>query len=122
MTDAKTTDAADVPGAPAPLQDALLEIAEAASSATDLPDFYARIHRAIGELMDARNFYIALYDGERGAINFPYSVDLIDTFPDPTTWEPFGVGEGGGLTAYVLRTKRPALVTTSGLGRPHRRR
>ncbi len=26
--------------------------------------------------MDARNFYVALYDAERGAINFPYYVDL----------------------------------------------
>jgi signal transduction histidine kinase/DNA-binding response OmpR family regulator/putative methionine-R-sulfoxide reductase with GAF domain len=112
VTDAKTTDAAEKPEAPARLQDALLEIAEAAGSATDLTDFYGQVQHAIGRLLDARNFYVALYDAERGAINFPYYVDAYDDAPpDPAAWDPFGVGEGGGLTAYVLRTKRPALVT-----------
>ena len=34
--------------------------------------------------MDARNFYVALYDADRGAINFPYYVDTVDEdLPDP---------------------------------------
>ncbi len=95
------------------LQDALYRIAEAASASPDLLDFYRAMHRIVGELMDARNFYIALYDAEMEAINFPYYVDTVDTnIPDPAEWEPFGVGNAGGLTAYVLRTGEPALVTT----------
>ena len=44
--------------------------------------------------MDAENFYIALYDAHRGAINFPYYVDTVDTdIPDPAAWDPIGVGE-----------------------------
>ena len=59
----------------------------------DLPAFYATIHGIVGELMYARNFYIALYDDERQAINFPYYVDTVDTdIPDPAVWEPFGDG------------------------------
>ena len=93
------------------VRDALYRIAAAASTAADLPDFYAQIHAVIGDLMDARNFYIALYDAERGAINFPYYVDSVDPdIPDPSAWESFGVGDAGGLTAYVLRTGRAALV------------
>ena len=60
--------------------------------------------------MYARNFYVALYDAERRAINFPYYVDTVDTdIPDPTPLEPLGLGDAGGMTAYVLRTGRPAL-------------
>ena len=92
------------------VQEALYRIAEAASSAEDLPAFYATVHEIVGGLMDAENFYIALYDAERQAINFPYYVDTVDTdIPDPTVWDPIGAGEAAGTTAYVLRTGRPLL-------------
>ena len=94
------------------LQQALYRIAEASSAATDMADFYRSIHESVGELMDARNFYVALYDADRGAINFPYYVDTVDDdIPDPAAWEPFGTGNAGGLTAYVLRTGEPRLFT-----------
>ena len=61
--------------------------------------------------MFAENFYIALYDDERQAINFPYYVDTVDAdIPDPAVWEPFGVGNARGSTAYVLRTGRPLIL------------
>ncbi len=44
------------------LSSALYRIAERTSSAADLQHFYASIHAIVGELMYARNFYIALYD------------------------------------------------------------
>ncbi len=94
------------------IQGALYRIAAAASSAEDLSAFYATVHAIVGELIDARNCYIALYDAERGAINFPYYVDTVDPdIPDPTVWEPYGVGDAGGVTAYVLRTGRPERIT-----------
>ncbi len=87
------------------VQDALYRIADTASAAHDMPTFYARIHEIVGELMSASNFYIALYDDNRKAINFPYYVDEVDLdIPDPTVWEPIGIGNAKGLTAYVLRT------------------
>ncbi|HYH93829.1 MAG TPA: GAF domain-containing protein, partial [Candidatus Saccharimonadales bacterium] len=93
------------------VRDALYRIAEASSAATDLQDFYRTVHRIVGELMDARNFYIALYDADREAINFPYYVDTVDTdLPDPAVWEPMGVGDASGVTAYVLRTGKPLLL------------
>ena len=93
------------------LQGALFRIAEAASAASDLQAFYREVHATVGTLMSAENFYIALYDDQRKAINFPYYVDSVDPdIPDPSLWEPFGVGNARGSTAYVLRTGRPAII------------
>ena len=96
----------------AKVQDALYRIAETAASAHDMQEFYRAIHSIVGELMYANNFYIALYDEERGAINFPYYADEVDPdIPDPNAWEEFGIGNARGMTAYLLRTGEPMLVT-----------
>ncbi len=84
---------------------ALYRIAETSAGSGDLQAFYASIHAIVADLMYAENFYIALYDPERELINFPYFQDAVDPdIPDPSGWEPFGIGNGGGLTAFVLRT------------------
>ena len=44
---------------------ALYRIAETASAAHDMGEFYASIHAIVGELMYAENFYVALYDEDR---------------------------------------------------------
>ena len=89
------------------VQAALYRIAETASTAADMPSFYAAMHEIVGELMYADNFYIALYDEARQRINYPFFRDEVDSdIPDPNTWEPFGTGNAKGATAYVLRTSR----------------
>jgi signal transduction histidine kinase/CheY-like chemotaxis protein/nitrate/nitrite-specific signal transduction histidine kinase len=94
------------------VQAALYQIAEAASEASDLQDFYRAVHATVAGLMFAENFYIALYDDQRQLINFPYYVDSVDLdIPDPGVWEPFGVGNARGTTAYVLRTGKPIIVS-----------
>ena len=55
------------------MQAALYRIAELASAAHDMQEFYRAIHAVVGELMYASNLYIALYDEERQLINWPYS-------------------------------------------------
>ena len=92
------------------VEDALFRIADTASSINDMAEFYPAMHAIVGELMNARNFYIALYDETRNAMNWPYGVDEYDIFPDPTAWEPLGTGDARGSTAYVLRTGRAALL------------
>src|SRR5437773_8591324 len=73
-------------------------------TAKDMPSFYAAIHEIVGTLMYADNFYIALYDEDRQAINFPYFQDEADPDPpDPSVWSPFGEGWARGSTAYLLR-------------------
>jgi GAF domain-containing protein len=94
------------------LQSALYRIAETPNAASDMPSFYAAIHQIVGDLMYAQNFYIALYDAGRGRINYPYYVDNVDLdVPDPTAWEPLGIGQAAGLTAYALRRGQPVLMT-----------
>ncbi len=95
-------------GQAAKVQAALYRIAELASAARDLQEFYRAIHGVVAELMYASNFYLALYDEERQLISWPYFVDEVDPYvPDPNKWERFGSGEARGVTAYVLRTGKP---------------
>jgi len=87
------------------LQKATQRISEAALTTRDLQELFGAIHRIVGELMPAGNFYIALYDPERDLVSFPYYVDEVD--PEyPQAKRP-----GKGLTEYVLRTGRGLLVT-----------
>ena len=86
------------------MQRAIFRISEAAHAALSLQELFAAIHRIIGELMPARNFYIAQYDAATDLISFPYLVDEFDVAPAPKK-------PGRGLTEYVLRSGQPLLVT-----------
>jgi diguanylate cyclase (GGDEF)-like protein/PAS domain S-box-containing protein len=88
----------------AALQETRVRIAEAAERARDLDEFYAAVHALMGSLIDARNFYIALYDEDEKLLSFPYFVDEFDSTPPP---QPLG----RGLTEYVIRTGRPLLAS-----------
>jgi diguanylate cyclase (GGDEF)-like protein/PAS domain S-box-containing protein len=92
------------------LQSALYRIAEITSSARDLTAFYSALHEIVGELMDARNFYLALYDPASDTIRFPYFVDEFDPVPVPKK-------PGRGLTELVLRTGTPQLVSSETFSR-----
>ena len=75
-----------------------------ASSASDLQQLYATIHKSVSELIHAKNFYIALYDKQTETASFPYHVDDLDPQWEPRTKQK-------GLTEYVIRTGKPLLVT-----------
>jgi GAF domain-containing protein/CheY-like chemotaxis protein len=90
------------------VQDALYRIADTASSIHEMAEFYPAMHAIVGELMNATNFYIALYDEERQLLNFPYYVDELDTDPPkPDVWDPIGVGAASGITGYAVRRGEP---------------
>jgi GAF domain-containing protein/CheY-like chemotaxis protein len=102
----------------AKIQDALYRIAETASTAEDMREFYAGIHAIVRELMYADNFYIALWDEERQAINWPFYVDEVDEhWPEPNVWESMGTGQARGVTAYALRRGEPVLLKKDDLER-----
>ena len=86
------------------LNAALYAIAAHSQLAGDLQQFFAGIHNIVGQLMSARNFYIALYDPQCQLLSFPYFVDEEDPTPAP---KPLG----RGLTEYVLRSCEPLLAT-----------
>jgi two-component system, cell cycle sensor histidine kinase and response regulator CckA len=86
------------------IQLATYRISEAAHAAGSLQELFRAIHAIVGELMPAKNFYIALYDAASDLLTFPYYVDEYDNdFPAKRP--------GKGLTEYVLRTGEPLLVT-----------
>ena len=86
------------------LQSALYRIAEVSTSARDLAGLYPAIHVIVADLLDARNFYIALYDEPANWLTFPYFVDEFENAPSPKAPHK-------GLTEYVLRTGQPLLAT-----------
>ncbi len=86
------------------LNSALYAIAARTHSAEDPQQFFAAIHNIVGQLMYARNFYIALYDPGAQLLSFPYFVDEEDPAPAPKRL-------GRGLTEYVMRTGEPLLAT-----------
>jgi PAS domain S-box-containing protein len=93
------------------VQGALYRIAELASSAQDMQEFYRAVHEVVGEFTDATNCFIAIYDEGRQRINWPYFVDERDPeVPDPQQWFAFGQGDARGITAYVLRTGKPQRI------------
>ena len=85
------------------IQLATYRISEAAQASSTLDDLYREIHRIVGELMPATNFYIALYDATTDVVTFPYFVDEVDPPLPPKR-------AGRGLTEYVLRTGEPLLA------------
>ncbi len=86
------------------LNAALYAIAARSQSTEDLQQFFAAIHSIVGQLMNARNFYIALYDPQSQLLSFPYFVDDEDSTPRSKRL-------GRGLTEYVLRSGEPLLAT-----------
>jgi len=89
------------------LQRALYRIAELSISAGTLEIFYAQVHAVVNELLDARNFYIALLSEDGARLEFPYSIDEHDAHRASRVLD-------SGMTEHVIETGR-ALLTD-----PHR--
>ncbi len=87
------------------LEAAYRHIAEAATTAETMDAFYRESHRIVGELLNARNFFVALV-GEDDSFWFPYAVDERDPL---ARFEPRKRGKT--LTDYVLRNGRSLLAT-----------
>ncbi len=85
------------------LQAALYRIAALASLDESSAAFYRHVHATVGELIDARNFYIALLSDDGSTVSFPYAADAFEGDWDPRSY-------GRGLTEYVIRSGKPQLV------------
>ena len=91
------------------IRSALYRIAAAASPAEEIDAFYAAIHGIVGELMYAKNFYVALHDPATQTLSFPYCVDEYDAPPAPRPLRR-------GLTELVLQTGEPLLMPDEDFG------
>ncbi|MDZ4122345.1 MAG: PAS domain S-box protein, partial [Candidatus Cloacimonadaceae bacterium] len=58
-------------------------ISHSVNITASLDDLFSTIHKALGELVDVTNFYIALYDKKSNLITFPYLVDEMNEDPSP---------------------------------------
>ncbi len=85
------------------LQRALYRITELSVTAGSLERFYADVHDVVGELLYARNFYIALLSQDGEQIEFPYSVDERDPTRHARKLDR-------GFTEYVIRRGTPLLA------------
>lgn len=86
------------------LQAALFRIAELSSASTDMTELLGGLHRVVGELLYAHNFYIALYDDLSGEVSFPYFAD------ERRTTAPVTRRGTRGYTEYTIRQRRPCII------------
>src|SRR4030095_7309543 len=84
------------------VQRALYRISEAAHASPTLQALFSELHAIVGDLMPARNFYIALHDPATDTLSFPYFVDEKDPPPAPRRLRK-------GLTEFVLRSGQALL-------------
>ena len=59
--------------------EALLQISEEAHAAINIEEFVATIHGILADLVNARNFFIGLYDESANKYFFPYFEDERDS-------------------------------------------
>lgn len=85
------------------MQATLFRIAELAGERGSLDDFYAGVHQVMGELLDARNFFISLLSDAGDRLEFPYFVDERDERLRPRYLT-------NGISEYVIRTHQPLLA------------
>ena len=81
----------------------LYNIAHAICTTKTLDELYKTIHLQLGKIIDATNFYVALYDKENETILFPYHIDEKDKYTSYPARKT--------LTAYVIRTGKSLLGT-----------
>lgn len=86
------------------IQAAISQISESAITSKTIDELIKSVHEAIGTLLPARNFFVALYDQNANSISFPYYVNEFDD-----DWAPRKLGRGA--TSYVIRTGRPLRAT-----------
>ncbi|MDN7183678.1 EAL domain-containing protein [Caballeronia sp. SEWSISQ10-4 2] len=97
------------------IQRVLYEIAYLASSMRERSAFLLGVHQQLATLIDAENFYLALYDPSSGRITYPYYVDVIDTYARETAaYDTLDLSRLS-LTGQVLTTGQPLLIDSAGI-------
>ena len=97
------------------LQRALFAIADMAGSDLDMPDMLRGLHRIVGELMYAENFFIALYDAPSDSVRFLYFVDSVDE-EGPQAGTEFPLDRiKHGPTWWMVRERKPLMGSSEQL-------
>ncbi len=89
---------------------AMYEIVEGVTTTTNLDELLKLVHRSIGRVLYAENFFVALYDSNTRLFTFPYFVDKYDSAPQPAALAK-------SCTSYVFRTGKPHLIPQAAFDR-----
>lgn len=90
---------------------AMMEIGQRISATLDLDAIFETIREELGRILDARNFYAALYDPDADEVSFVFYVHRGERLAE----RPKRRG-GRGLTEHVIRTGRPLLLRGDVMG------
>jgi len=95
------------------VQAMLLEIGQKSSTCTDISEFLQAVHAALGRIMYAANFFVALsdHDGPANQVRFVYFVDEVDE--PPSRDELFELKAGESPTAAVITSGKPIVMTAA---------
>lgn len=94
-------------------QRVLYQISLLASSTRDRSTFLHGIHQQLATLIDAENFYVALYDPQSSKVTYPYYIDRFDDEAmEPEAFE-FLDSSRMSLTGHVLTTGQPLFVAAA---------
>ena len=85
----------------------MLEAARALSAERDLRRLFSRLHRLVGNVMDAGTFYVALGSWDQGLMTLPYCIDHYKLV-DPGGPVPLE----GSLSGHVFREGSPLIIRT----------
>jgi PAS domain S-box-containing protein len=86
----------------------ILEILQGVASTANMDELLRLIHQSISKVLYAENCFVALYEPSSRMIHFDFFVDKFDPPPPPRSLS------AKTLTAYVLRTGQPLLVSDVG--------
>ena len=95
------------------VQTMLLEIGRLSSRCTNVTEFLEGVHTALGRIMYAANFFVALTDqggADSNMVRFVYFVDEADAAPDRDTWFELASPEQSP-TAWVILHRMPLVMT-----------
>jgi NtrC-family two-component system sensor histidine kinase KinB len=84
--------------------DSLQAVGQALSASLNLDTILSAIHTQVSALMQARNFYVALYDPETDEVSFPLAFED----GERAHWRSRRAGKG--LTEHIIRTGEPLLI------------
>lgn len=85
------------------IRDALYAISQYVLITKDMSMLYPKIHQVISNLMNAKNFLIALYDEQEDMLTFPYVVDEYDNSLPAKKF-------GKGIIEYAMKRGEPVLI------------
>ena len=84
------------------VRDVVFEISKSSYETESLDELLSITHLQLGKIIDATNFFVALYNKETDSITLPYHVDFKDKFAS------FPAGKT--MTGHVIKTKEPILA------------